>query len=87
MGGGDLRASVGSAARILEVTELDEGQVGVIAIGDRRITVEAWLPDDPYPQAFVFDNPRYRRVAEKGPWSRASKQDSVGCTLSTPSWA
>ena len=57
VGGGDLRTSVGTAARILEVTELDEGQVGVIAIGDRRITVEAWLPDAPYPQAFVIDNP------------------------------
>ena len=53
VGGGDARASIGTEARIVEHQELDDGRYIVIAIGIRRIAVETWLPDDPYPQASV----------------------------------
>ncbi len=53
VGGGDSRFDFGTVARIVEVAQLDDGHLAVIAVGDRPVRVEAWLPDDPYPQAFV----------------------------------
>lgn len=55
VGGGDVRTEVGTVARIVEVTEFDDGRFALVALGVRRIVVDAWLPDDPYPQAEVHD--------------------------------
>lgn len=57
VGGGDSRFSVGTAAEIVETAPLDDGTVAVVARGVRRIRVEAWLEDDPYPRAQVADLP------------------------------
>jgi len=57
VGGGDQRADVGVVARIARVDALEGGQYSVVAIGTRRIRVNAWLPDDPYPLADVDDWP------------------------------
>lgn len=57
VGGGDTRFDVGCVARILEVRELSRGRLGVAAVGDRRVRVEQWVPDDPYPRAEVTDWP------------------------------
>ncbi len=57
VGGGDLRTDVGTVARIDNVAELDEGRLLVVATGQRRIRVEGWLPDAPFPQAEVEDLP------------------------------
>ncbi len=57
VGGGDMRRTVGTVARMVQVAELDDGRYAVIAIGVRRIRVNAWLPDDPYPLADVDDWP------------------------------
>ena len=54
VGGGDHRTTVGTVARILEVQDGGE-QLFVQCVGTRRIIVESWLPDDPYPQAKVTD--------------------------------
>ena len=35
----------------------DDGRYAVVAVGTRRIRVNAWLPDDPYPLADVDDWP------------------------------
>jgi Lon protease-like protein len=56
-GGGDDRAMVGTVARMLQVDALDEDRYALIAVGTRRIRVNAWLPDDPYPVADVDDWP------------------------------
>jgi Lon protease-like protein len=56
-GGGDTRAMVGTVARMLQVEALDEHRYAVVAVGIRRIRVNAWLPDDPYPVADVDDWP------------------------------
>jgi len=57
VGGGDQRTDVGTVARIANVAELDDGRMLVVATGVRRIRVERWLADDPYPQARVDDLP------------------------------
>jgi Lon protease-like protein len=56
-GGGDERADVGTVAQMLQVEALDGGRYAVVAVGTRRIRVNAWLPDDPYPIADVDDWP------------------------------
>jgi Lon protease-like protein len=57
VGGGDVRSGVGVVARIVETADLPGGRYAVVAVGTRRIRVERWLPDDPYPQAEVHDWP------------------------------
>src|SRR5581483_10007082 len=48
VGGGDTRFAVGTVARIVEAAEFDYGRWALVTVGTRRITVEEWLPDDPY---------------------------------------
>jgi uncharacterized protein len=55
VGGGDERADVGTVARILQAEELDDGRWLVIGLGVRRVRVDRWLDDDPYPRALVAD--------------------------------
>ena len=50
VGGGEQRFTIGTVA---EITQLDvhEGFVMLVAEGGRRIRVDAWLDEDPYPRA------------------------------------
>lgn len=57
VGGEDVRTDVGTVARIVESAELPDGRWAVLAVGVRRIRVERWLPEDPYPRAEVADWP------------------------------
>lgn len=57
VGGGDHRCEVGTVARMVQVAEMDDGRFAVVCVGTRRIRVNAWLPDDPYPLADVDDWP------------------------------
>ena len=57
VGGGDLRTDVGTVAQIVHATELPDGRFALATVGTRRIRVEAWLRDDPYPIAAVEDWP------------------------------
>ena len=57
VGGGDTRFGVGTVARIREAAELADGRWALVCAGTRRLTVRAWLPDDPYPLALVEDRP------------------------------
>lgn len=57
VGGGDVRCDVATMARIVEVRRLPDGRLFVMAVGDRRIRVLRWLPDDPYPRAETEDWP------------------------------
>ena len=61
VGGGDERTDVGVVARMVRVEALDGGRYALVAVGTRRIRVNAWLPDDPYPLADVDDWPDERR--------------------------
>jgi len=71
VGGGDERVGIGTAARIANVAELDDGRLLVVATGTRRIRVAQWLPDDPYPRAVVKDLPEGPGAAEDGDVGRA----------------
>ena len=57
VGGGDVRTDAGTVARILQADELPDGRFVVGAVGLRRIRVERWLEDDPYPRAETADWP------------------------------
>jgi uncharacterized protein len=55
VGGGEVRAEVGTIARILQAEELEDGRWLAVTVGTQRIRVHDWLPADPYPQALVED--------------------------------
>lgn len=57
VGGDDERADVGTVARIVQAEEQDDGRWLVIAVGVRRVRIERWLDDRPYPHAVVEDLP------------------------------
>ena len=57
VGGGDARFDVGCVARIVEAVPFPDGRWAIGAVGDRRVRVERWLDDDPYPRAEVADWP------------------------------
>lgn len=57
VGGDDVRLGVGTVAHVQEAAELDDGRWAVVTVGTRRIRVEEWLADDPYPRAEVGDHP------------------------------
>ena len=57
VGGGDQRVDVGTLARIDQVAELEDGRMLVIARGVRRVRVDSWLAEVPYPRAVVEDLP------------------------------
>ena len=52
VGGGDVRADVGTVAQIVELGTAEQS-VMLIARGSRRLRVTAWEQDDPYPRAQV----------------------------------
>jgi Lon protease-like protein len=56
-GGGDERSMVGTVAQMVQVEALDEERYSLVTVGTRRIRINAWLPDDPYPLADVDDWP------------------------------
>jgi Lon protease-like protein len=57
VGGGDVRSDVGTVAHLARADELPDGRWALVTVGARRIRVERWLPDDPYPVADVADWP------------------------------
>jgi Lon protease-like protein len=57
VGGGDRRFDVGCVARVVEAGETPDGRWGLVTVGVRRVRIERWLPEDPYPMADVEDWP------------------------------
>ncbi len=57
VGGDDVRADVGVVVRVLEMSSLPDGRVSIVAVGTRRVRVDDWLDDAPYPRAMVTDWP------------------------------
>ena len=53
VGGGDVRFDVGTRGRIADALELDDGRWVMAVVGEDRVRVRQWLPDDPYPRAEV----------------------------------
>jgi Lon protease-like protein len=57
VGGGDVRTSIGTVARIIRVMPLGNGRFEIVTAGLRRISVLEWLDDDPYPRSDVEEWP------------------------------
>ncbi|HEY6427343.1 MAG TPA: LON peptidase substrate-binding domain-containing protein [Acidimicrobiales bacterium] len=57
VGGGDQRSNVGTRAVMTHAAALADGRWMLRVQGEARITIEEWLPDDPYPQALVTERP------------------------------
>lgn len=57
VGGGDIRSSLGTVARIVRADQAADGRWFVIAVGTHVFEVAAWLPDDPYPMAEIEESP------------------------------
>ena len=67
--GGSTRQSFGAASVTVSAASMDgpigsgesaespDGRFGLVAIGMSRVSVQEWLPDDPYPMALVSDLP------------------------------
>jgi Lon protease-like protein len=55
VGGHDVRTRVGTVARIVEVAELGDGRYALGTVGVRRVRINEWLADDPFPRADVED--------------------------------
>lgn len=49
-GGRDQRAAVGTLARLVSVAA-GADDLQIVAVGTERVTVDAWLEDEPYPRA------------------------------------
>ncbi len=74
VGGGDVRTDVGTVAHIVEAAELPDGRWALATVGVRRIRVQRWLPDAPYPTAEVEDWPD----PEPGPGHADALDATVG---------
>jgi Lon protease-like protein len=59
VGGNDERFDVGTSARIVQAGRLDDGRWVLVTVGEQRLQVEHWLPDDPYPMAEVEALPEH----------------------------
>jgi Lon protease-like protein len=91
VGGGDVRTMVGTVARMLQVGELADGRYALVTAGTRRIKVNEWLVDDPYPRADVDDWPDEDAqddslADEVGPriaelWSRVRRMNALATEL------
>ena len=62
VGGGDQRFGVGTEAHIEGAASMPDGRWVLLASGVRRIAIESWLPEEPYPLATVVPSPRPSRA-------------------------
>ena len=53
VGGGDVRSDIGTLARIVQAQPFPDGRWALATVGTRRIVVDEWQIDDPYPRAVV----------------------------------
>jgi hypothetical protein len=53
VGGGDVRATLGTRGVITRAAELPDGRWVLEVRGETVVLIDEWLPDDPYPLALV----------------------------------
>lgn len=76
VGGGEVRTTAGTVAHIARAEEYPDGRWGLVCLGTRRICVQQWLEDDPYPRAEVVEWPD----PPPGPRAAAAYRDAVAQT-------
>ncbi len=67
VGGGDQRSSIGTRGLVTRAVELADGRWLLELRGETLITVEEWLPDDPYPVALVSEPAPVPDLEDPGP--------------------
>ncbi len=77
VGGGDVRAALGTRGLITKAIELPDGRWLLQVVGESVIEVEQWLPDDPYPVAVVRDH-RPQRMNSVPPPPPAARDEEAG---------
>lgn len=75
VGGGDHRFGVGTTARIVQAGRVGDGRWVLVTVGEQRVRVARWLPDDPYPIAEV------EVLAERTPVGAATLVPDLGRAL------
>ncbi len=70
VGGGDVRAALGTRGLITKAIELPDGRWLLQVVGESVVEVQEWLPDDPYPVALVRDH--WPESIERSPLSPLS---------------
>ena len=55
VGGGDVRAALGTRGVITRAAELPDGRWVLEVRGEAVVVIDEWLPDDPYPLALVHE--------------------------------
>jgi len=53
VGGGDVRFTVGTEARIVQSAALPDGRWVLVLVGERRVRIDRWLGEAPFPRAEV----------------------------------
>jgi Lon protease-like protein len=81
VGGGDARFGVGTVARVVRAQELPDGGYALATVGMRRIRVNRWLADDPFPQAEVADLEDVASGADQPRRARALDAFAAVCDL------
>jgi Lon protease-like protein len=77
VGGGDTRFSVGTQGRIADSVALPDGRWLLAVIGERRIRVDAWLGEEPFPRAavtFLDDAPPAAKPANRSATATGAAQ-------------
>jgi Lon protease-like protein len=72
-GGGEQRFDTATVAQITQI-EAQEGSIGLIARGQRRVEVTRWLDDAPHPRAEVRDLPELEWAEELHPLRDEAEQ-------------
>jgi Lon protease-like protein len=72
-GGGEQRFDTATVAQITQI-EAQEGSIGLIARGQRRVQVTRWLEDAPHPRAEVQDLPELEWAEELHPLRDEAEQ-------------
>jgi uncharacterized protein len=79
VGGGDVRAALGTRCLITKAIELPDGRWLLQVVGESVVEVQEWLPDDPYPVALVRDHrPESIHRSPLSPPSPPSSPTDVG---------
>ncbi len=80
VGGGDVRAGLGTRGLITKAVELPDGRWLLQVVGESVVAVEEWLPDDPYPAALVCEH-RPESDDTLSPHPSAAGQDDAATLL------
>jgi len=78
VGGGDVRFNVGTEGVIAQAQALPDGRWFIAVLGQRRIRVDRWLAEEPFPRADVTPLDDGARATADSPAARAEVVERLG---------